>query len=106
MTIKSKKDAGKLTLTITGRLTAANAGHEYPAFMKPDGKFELFKDRHVAANAENQLLGNERMEAALNEKTDGLPQEILKAVGNSVNAFVKVAEQFDDLTMLCLEYKG
>ena len=24
----------------------------------------------------------------------------------SVDAFVKDAEQFDDLTMLCLEYKG
>ena len=30
----------------TGRLTAANAGHEYPAVRKPDGSFELMKDRH------------------------------------------------------------
>ena len=30
----------------TGKLTAANAGHEYPAWKKPDGHFELIKDRH------------------------------------------------------------
>ena len=30
----------------TGKLTAANAGHEYPAIRRADGRFELFKDRH------------------------------------------------------------
>ena len=30
----------------TGVLTAANAGHEYPMLMHPDGKFELVKDKH------------------------------------------------------------
>lgn len=30
----------------TGRLTAANAGHEYPALRHGDGAFELVRDRH------------------------------------------------------------
>lgn len=30
----------------TGKLTAANAGHEYPAIRKANGEFELFKDKH------------------------------------------------------------
>lgn len=30
----------------TGRMTAANAGHEYPAVRRAGGNFELFKDRH------------------------------------------------------------
>lgn len=30
----------------TGKLTAANAGHEYPALKHADGRFELFKDKH------------------------------------------------------------
>ena len=30
----------------TGKITAANAGHEYPIIRQPDGDFELFKDKH------------------------------------------------------------
>jgi sigma-B regulation protein RsbU (phosphoserine phosphatase) len=30
----------------TGKVTAANAGHEYPIIKKADGSFELFKDKH------------------------------------------------------------
>ncbi len=30
----------------TGLLTAANAGHEYPAIQRAGGAFELYKDRH------------------------------------------------------------
>ncbi|MBR6336707.1 MAG: serine/threonine-protein phosphatase, partial [Ruminococcus sp.] len=30
----------------TGKITAANAGHEYPMIRKADGEFELFKDKH------------------------------------------------------------
>ena len=39
----------------TGVLTAANAGHEFPAIRRKDGKFELLKDRHgfVVAGMEN-----------------------------------------------------
>ena len=30
----------------SGKLTAANAGHEYPVLKKTDGEFEIIKDRH------------------------------------------------------------
>ena len=30
----------------TGKLTAANAGHEYPVIKRADGTFELYKDKH------------------------------------------------------------
>ena len=33
-------------------------------------------------------------------------EDVLKNVRDSVDQFVSNAEQFDDLTMLCLEYKG
>ena len=36
---------GVLDLT-TGLLTAANAGHEYPALRRAQGEFELIKDKH------------------------------------------------------------
>lgn len=39
----------------TGKLIAANAGHEYPAIRRANGQFELFTDRHgfVVAGMEN-----------------------------------------------------
>jgi sigma-B regulation protein RsbU (phosphoserine phosphatase) len=43
---------------------------------------------------------------ALNLDANASPRQLLKNVRTSVDAFVGAAEQFDDLTMLCLEYKG
>ena len=43
---------------------------------------------------------------ALNSARNEAPAQILSAVRTSVDAFVGTAEQFDDLTMLCLEYNG
>ena len=123
----------------TGRLTAANAGHEYPTVRQPGGGFTLCKDPHglvvggmdgtkyknyelqlepgakifvytdgvpEATDAENKLFGTDRMLEALNRQPDAAPQQVLKNVREAVDGFVKDAEQFDDLTMLCLEYKG
>ena len=123
----------------TGRLTAANAGHEKPAIKTPGGSFELYKDRHglmigyldyaeyseyeltlekgsklflytdgviEANNGENELFGANRMTEALRSAENGTPEEILNAVDNAIKGFVKSAPQFDDITMLCLEYKG
>lgn len=123
----------------TGKLTCSNAGHEYPVFKSPGGKFELFKDRHgfvlgglegarykeyevmlepgsklfvytdgvpEATNAAMELFGTERMASALNSEPDAAPMDLLRNVRSAVNTFVQKAEQFDDLTMLCMEYKG
>ena len=50
--------------------------------------------------------GTDRLIDALNQKGDGTPYDILMEVRHSVNEFVKDAEQFDDLTMMCVEYRG
>ena len=46
------------------------------------------------------------MEDALQTAVEGTPLDVLCSVRESVNEFADQAEQFDDLTMLCLEYRG
>jgi hypothetical protein len=53
-----------------------------------------------------EMFGMERMTAALNRCAEGSPEQILGSVRSAVDDFVGGAEQFDDLTMMCLEYKG
>ena len=57
-------------------------------------------------NAAGEFYGMERLEAALNRTADGDPKTLLQAVQADVDAFTAEAKQFDDLTMLCLEYRG
>jgi sigma-B regulation protein RsbU (phosphoserine phosphatase) len=122
----------------TGRITAANAGHEYPA-LKKGSRFELLKDAHgfviggmpgmkfreydiqmapgdklflytdgvpEATDKEEKMFGTERMLASLNTAPDSSAEDILRRVSEDMKGFVKGEEQFDDVTMLCLEYKG
>ena len=122
----------------TGKLTASNAGHEYPVLRQADGNFELVKDEHgvmvgarkgmkyteyeltlekgsklfvytdgvpEATDAQDNLYGMDRMVEALNRNPGDSPAEILFNVRRAVDGFVQDAEQYDDLTMLCIEYK-
>ena len=59
-----------------------------------------------AMNTEHELFGLEQTVDALNAARDETPEGILHAVDEAVKAFVGEAEQFDDLTMLCVEYRG
>jgi len=46
------------------------------------------------------------MVEVLNVDPEAAPREVLGNVRSAVDGFVRDAEQFDDLTMLCLEYRG
>ena len=59
-----------------------------------------------ATNAKNELFGTDRMLEALNRNPDAMPEEVLSNVMDGINTFVAGAEQFDDITMLCLKYNG
>lgn len=58
-----------------------------------------------ATDSSNNLYGMERLEQVLYRNKDRTPEEICKAVRTDIDAFVKEAPQFDDITMLCLEFK-
>lgn len=122
----------------TGKLTAADGGHEYPAILTDSG-FKLYQENHgfvvggiegmnyvdyeirmkpgdklfiytdgvpEAQNSARKMFGLDRMTETLNDSKDGTPEEILKNMRRTVDEYVGDAKQFDDLTMLCLEYKG
>lgn len=50
----------------TGVITAANAGHEFPAIKRANGEFELFKDRHGFVLGGMQGIKYKEYEIALN----------------------------------------
>ena len=80
---------------------------EYEILLESGSKLFLYTDGvPEATDKDQQLFGNDRMLAALNSNTDAAPEEVLRNVRGAVDRFVNEAEQFDDLTMLCLEYKG
>lgn len=58
-----------------------------------------------ATDKDNQLYGMDRLNSVLNLKCPACsPEETLKLVKEDIDAFVGGADQFDDITMLCLEY--
>ena len=80
---------------------------EYELQMDPGSKLFIYTDGiPEATNSSNELFGTERLVHALRMKENETPQRIITAVDSIVKDFVKEAPQFDDLTMLCLEYTG
>lgn len=75
--------------------------------LKPGAKVFVYTDGvPEATNSDNEFFGTDRMLKALRDAEDGTPEEIINAVRKAVDDFTGDAEQFDDLTMLCMEYKG
>ena len=123
----------------TGKLTAANAGHEYPVIKRADDIYDVIKDKHglviggmegikyrnyeiqlspgdrlflytdgvpEATDKDDKMFGMERMLRALNTEPDASPEQLIHNVKKAMDDYVKDAEQFDDITMLSLYYKG
>ena len=79
----------------------------YELQMTPGSKLFIYTDGvPEATNASNELFGTERLVHTLRMVETKSPKEIIKHVDAIVKDFVKEAPQFDDLTMLCLEYVG
>ncbi len=79
---------------------------EYEIRMEPGSTIFVYTDGlPEATNADMKMFGTERMIRALNTDPDAAPHHILSNMEKAVEDFVRDAEQFDDLTMLCLTYK-
>ncbi|MBO6094408.1 MAG: serine/threonine-protein phosphatase [Oscillospiraceae bacterium] len=79
----------------------------YTLELSPGDTIFVYTDGVPEANdAAGKMYGMERLEIALNQAPKESPEEILFSVRSDVNAFVNGAKQFDDMTMLCLVYRG
>ena len=59
-----------------------------------------------ATNVNNELYGMDRLTEILGENSDLPPAELLPKIKEDIDKFVGEAPQFDDITMLCLEYRA
>ena len=122
----------------SGRLTAANGGHEFPIIYQ-NNRFEKLKDKHglvlggmrnskyrdyeinldpgdkvfvysdgvpEARNSGKEMFQPERLIESLNKNKDGSAERIVHTVKSDIDKFVGDALQFDDITMLSVEYRG
>ena len=59
-----------------------------------------------ATNEHNELFGNDRLLDALTHGGGKGTKEMCRFVKRQIDAFTRKASQFDDITMLAMEYKG
>ena len=92
-----------------GFVLAGMEGMRYKAvsitFEPGDKLFQYTDGVTEATNAQNKFYGQDRLSAVLAKNSQKSPTELLPLVRADIDAFVGEAPQFDDITMLCLEYK-
>lgn len=96
--------------TRAGFVLAGMEGIRYRKFelqLAPGDTICLYTDGVTeATNAEEQLYGDERLQNLLNRQQGASAQALCEAIKADVDAFVGEAEQFDDITLLCLTWHG
>lgn len=74
--------------------------------LEPGDKIFQYTDGVTeATNQHNELYGIKRLEKVLDGNKDCTPAELLPRIKEDVEQFVGEAPQFDDITMLCMEFK-
>ena len=71
-----------------------------------DGVTEATYDVNAGENAVEAMFGEKRLLDAVNELGGAGPEELLKHIRARIDEFVDGGEQFDDITMLGLRYRG
>ena len=96
--------------TRAGFVLAGMEGIRYRRFemqLAPGDTIFLYTDGVTeATDASQQLYGENRLLAMMNGQADKSARDVCEAVKADVDAFVGEAEQFDDITMLCLTWHG
>ena len=99
----------KIEKTTHGIVVGAFENYKYKdneITLKKGDKLFLYTDGvPEATNNKNEMFGLDRMVNSLNNNFDKDMESLLKNVKKDVDEFVDGAVQFDDLTMLGLEYK-
>ncbi len=79
----------------------------YEMDLQPEDAVFVYTDGVTeATNGKGELYGDKRLASALQGMKGETCQHIVDHVRASIDSFVDGEEQFDDLTMLCLIYKG
>ena len=79
----------------------------YEIQLQPGDKLLLYTDGvPEATRSDNVMFTLDKMVASLNKHAQRKPKELIEGLKDDVYAFVGDAPQFDDMTMLCLEYLG
>lgn len=79
---------------------------EYELELHPGDRLFVYTDGvPEATDTQNALYGTERMLQALNNSRKQSCKELLEAIHKDVKTFVNGADQFDDITMLCIEMR-
>ena len=96
--------------TRAGLVLAGMEGVRYRATesaLAPGDRLFLYTDGvPEATNADNKLYGEERLLEFMNQKSIVEAKELLPALKANIDEFVGDAPQFDDITMLLLDYKS
>ena len=80
---------------------------EQTVTMKKGDRLFLYTDGVTEAeNGAHELFGDARLNACLKESADKAPDAILSEVRAAIDAHANGADQFDDVTMLCIRYLG
>lgn len=79
---------------------------QYDLDIKPGDRLFLYTDGITeATSAANELYGEKRLSAYLNSHSDASAEDVLHGLKTDVDSFVGEAPQFDDMTMLMLDFK-
>lgn len=75
--------------------------------LEPGDKIFQYTDGVTeATNSAYELFGMNRLTDVLQKNAMLAPARLLPEIKGAIDAFVGDAPQFDDITMLCLEYKA